>query len=44
VFGEILGALKEAKIDQNLTTKDEELAFVRKYASAQRIAGQGGAS
>jgi tRNA nucleotidyltransferase (CCA-adding enzyme) len=43
VFGEILEALKEAKIDQNLATKDEELAFVRKYAEEQRIVRQGGA-
>ncbi len=31
VFGEILDALKKAKIDRNLQTKEEEMEFVRDY-------------
>jgi tRNA nucleotidyltransferase (CCA-adding enzyme) len=41
VFKEILDALKEAKIDRNLTSKEEEIAFVKRYAEERRIpAGQ----
>jgi len=31
VFGEILDALKDAKIDLGLATKEQELAFVHQY-------------
>jgi tRNA nucleotidyltransferase (CCA-adding enzyme) len=31
VFGEILDALKDAKIDLGLTTKEQEIAFVHQY-------------
>jgi tRNA nucleotidyltransferase (CCA-adding enzyme) len=31
VFGEILDALKDARIDLGLTTKEQEIAFVRQY-------------
>jgi tRNA nucleotidyltransferase (CCA-adding enzyme) len=37
VFREILDALKEAKIDRNLATREEELAFVRSYAEERSI-------
>jgi tRNA nucleotidyltransferase (CCA-adding enzyme) len=36
VFREILEALKEAKIDRNLATKQQELAFVAEYMKARR--------
>jgi tRNA nucleotidyltransferase (CCA-adding enzyme) len=31
VFGEILDALKDAKIDLALTTREQEIAFVHQY-------------
>jgi len=31
VYGEILEALKKAKIDEGIATKAEELAFVRRF-------------
>ncbi len=31
VFGEILDALKDAKIDLGLKTKEQELSFIRQY-------------
>ena len=31
IFKKILEALKEAKVDLNLQTKDEELRFIEKY-------------
>ena len=37
VFKEILDALKEAKIDRNLTSKEEEIDFVKRYAEERRI-------
>jgi tRNA nucleotidyltransferase (CCA-adding enzyme) len=37
VYGEILEALRDAKIDQNLSTKEEELAFMRRYLTAKGI-------
>jgi tRNA nucleotidyltransferase (CCA-adding enzyme) len=37
VYGEILGALRTAKIDEGLATKEEELAFVRRYIAAKGI-------
>jgi tRNA nucleotidyltransferase (CCA-adding enzyme) len=43
VYGEILDALKEAKIDQNLLTKEEELAFLKRYVAERGIA-RGGAT
>jgi hypothetical protein len=41
VFGEILDALKEAKIDQNLATREDELAFVRRFVTEQREGAKG---
>jgi tRNA nucleotidyltransferase (CCA-adding enzyme) len=38
VLGEILEALHDAKIDQNLATKEEELEFVRIYTRARGLA------
>ncbi|OPY68663.1 MAG: Multifunctional CCA protein [Syntrophorhabdaceae bacterium PtaU1.Bin034] len=37
VFKDILDALKEAKIDRNLSAKEDELAFVRQYLSEKGI-------
>ncbi len=37
VYGEILDALKEEKIDQNLLTKEEEVAFVERYIRERGI-------
>ncbi len=31
VFSEILNALKDAKIDRGLTTREQEIAFVNQY-------------
>ncbi|MGD0228740.1 MAG: CBS domain-containing protein [Syntrophorhabdales bacterium] len=42
VYREILDALKEAKIDQNLATREEELAFVKRYTAERHIVAQGG--
>ena len=42
VFGEILEALKEAKIDRNFATKQQELAFVREYMEEHRVGAEGG--
>ena len=36
VFGEILDALKDAKIDLGLTTKEQEMAFIHKYIHERR--------
>ncbi len=38
VLGEILEALHDAKIDQNLATKEEEMEFVRTYIRARGLA------
>lgn len=38
VYAEILEALKEAKIDRNLATKEEELAFMKRYVSEKGLA------
>jgi len=43
VYGKILEALKEAKIDRGLVTKEEELAFVRRYMEERGITSQAGA-
>ncbi len=37
VFGEILTALKKAKIDQNLATREQEIAFVHDYITKRGI-------
>ena len=42
VFREILEALREAKIDRNLATRQQELAFVREYMKERHV-GVGGA-
>jgi tRNA nucleotidyltransferase (CCA-adding enzyme) len=41
VYGEILEALRTAKIDESLATKEEELAFVRRYIAAKGINAEG---
>jgi len=38
--GTIADALKEAMIDQGLTTKEEELAFARRYIVEKGLAAQ----
>jgi tRNA nucleotidyltransferase (CCA-adding enzyme) len=38
VYGEILAALREAKIDNGLATKEEELGFVRQYMRERNLA------
>lgn len=43
VYGEILDALKVAKIDQGLSTKEEELDFVRRYITEKGIEARKGA-
>ncbi len=42
IFREILEALKEAKIDRNFATKQQELAFVREYMEEHRVGAEGG--
>ena len=37
VFGEILDALKKAKIDRNLGTKEEEVSFVHDFLREKGI-------
>jgi tRNA nucleotidyltransferase (CCA-adding enzyme) len=37
VYGEILEALRETKIDKGLVTKDEEIAFVRQYIAERNL-------
>jgi tRNA nucleotidyltransferase (CCA-adding enzyme) len=41
VYGDILDALKEAKIDEGLTAKDDELAFVLKFIKEKGIVAEG---
>jgi len=36
IYGEILEALRAAKIDESLATKEEELAFVRRFIAERR--------
>jgi tRNA nucleotidyltransferase (CCA-adding enzyme) len=40
VYGEILEALREAKIDRNLTTKEDELEFLKRYVSEKGISAR----
>jgi tRNA nucleotidyltransferase (CCA-adding enzyme) len=42
VYGDILEALKDAKIDQNLATREEELSFVMRYVAEKGVAVQTG--
>jgi len=37
IFGEILDALKDAKIDRSLATKEQEMEFVHSYMQERGI-------
>jgi tRNA nucleotidyltransferase (CCA-adding enzyme) len=37
VYGQILDALKEAKIDQGLSSKEEEIAFIQRYITEHNL-------
>jgi tRNA nucleotidyltransferase (CCA-adding enzyme) len=44
VYGEILDALRDAKIDEGLAAKEDELAFVRRFMREKGIMVGGGAA